>query len=183
MNLEKLIEVVKTTPKITKEMYRSAVELLKEQKEEYTLEEYATLLYVIGGYEEVQGLSVYTGVRINDAMQNKLYCVAVENDKVLDNKIIAFKDKMMQRVAVLNKAIEKRFLVLNIGMSFVLFLILVYLVKVNPLVAIIPTLVPFVINYFFTLPKMKRNVLKNQMLQLRDELKVEELKVFEDKIY
>lgn len=182
MNLEQLVEEVKKSTVISPKMHNAAISLLKEPKETYTLEEYATLMYVIGGYEEVKGLSAYTGVRIQDAMTNKIYRVEV-TDAELDSKIIDFKDTIMQRVDAMNKTISKRFLNLNLIIIFIFFLIVIYLFKVNVVVALLIAAFSFVINYFLSLPKIKRNVLKNQMLALRNELEIQELKDFEEQLY
>ncbi len=183
MNLQELCEAVKTQ-EINYEMYDSALQALsnsKSEEEQYTLEEYTSILYVLGAYKEVKGQSVYCGLRINEVMKKNLYRISKENP-VLSEKVEAFRSQTMERVNKTLKLIDRRFVNINLIMTFILSLILMFLLRQNLLVTLFVSIGSFILNYFMVLPKTKKKYVANQMDMMREEL-FEEFRTFESNIY
>lgn len=183
MNLQQLCEAVKNES-ISYEMYDSAIQLLanpKNEEEQYTLEEYTTLLYILGAYKEVKGQSVYCGVRIDEVCNKNFYRISKENT-VLSEKVEEFRHDTMKRVNQTLKLIDRRFININLIMTFVLYLVLMLFLRLNPILMLFVATISFLLNYFLVLPKTRKKYVANQMELMREDL-FEEFRTFESNIY
>lgn len=183
MNLQELCQAVKNQ-EINYEMYDSALQALsnpKAEEEQYTLEEYTTLLYVLGAYKEVKGQSVYCGLRIDEVCKKNLYRISKENSQ-LSEKAEAFRSETMRRVDKTLKLIDRRFININLIMTFILYLILMFFLRMNIIVTSVVAIGSFILNYAMVLPKTKKKYVASQMDMMREDL-FDEFRTFESNIY
>ncbi len=181
MTLEQLVIAVKENDTITSEMYHAALVLIKNIQEEYTLQQYTSLLYVLGKYKDTKALTTYMGLRIDEAINKKMFKITKESYE-LDEKIVAYRDEIKLKVNTVMKVIEKRFINVNAVMALIVLLVLQFLVRTNIIVSVLITAMSFMFNMFTILPKSKKTFLSKQMQELRTQLS-EDIQNFENEIY
>lgn len=183
MNLEQLCNAIETQS-ITSEMYSSAKSIIKSpraEEETYTLREYTTLLYVLGAYKEIKDQSVYCGLRIEEVCSKSLYRID-KTETTLEPHVDQFRSDTQRRVKQVLKLIERRFISINLVLTVVLCVVLMFLLKQTILITVIIGLISFALNYFVVLPKTKTKFVATQMALMREALS-EDLKEFEATIY
>lgn len=181
MNLQTLSQMI-NQKEVSQEMYNNALAILDEpMQENYTLQEYTALLYIIGAYQEVKGLSVYCGLRIEQALNKKMFKIT-KNDLSLNEYVNDFRLETNQKVDQVMKLIDRRFFNINLVILVVVLAVLIFLLQQNLILSISVGLISFALNYFVSLPRMKKKYMDAQMIELQSQL-FESFKKFEEEIY